>query len=233
MEARHDVITPDMLIMAYSQGAFPMAQQASGKVAWYTADPRAVIPLDEKFHVPKSLARRVRSGRFTITFDRAFEHVMRACALPRNAQSETWINASLIEAYVAMHKMGLGHSVEAWLPIEAARKHAGGGVTDGARALAPNSDAGAEAGVPGMTLVGGLYGVSLGGAFFGESMFSVATDASKVCLVRLVEHLRSRGFALLDTQFSNPHLTQFGVQEVAAKDYLKRLGAAVAMDVEW
>jgi leucyl/phenylalanyl-tRNA--protein transferase len=231
--ARRDVITPDMLIMAYSQGAFPMAQSGSGQVAWYTADPRAIIPLDDFFHVPKSLGRRVRSGRFTITLDRAFERVMRACALPRNAQRETWINPTLIDAYVAMHKMGLGHSVEAWLPLEAAGRHTGGGVTDAARTRVPSVDAGAEAGLPGMALVGGLYGVSLGGAYFGESMFSIATDASKVCLVRLVEHLRSRGFTLLDTQFTNPHLTQFGVREIPAKDYLKSLRAAIEMDVEW
>ena len=231
--ARREVITPDMLIMAYSQGAFPMAQTSNGSVAWYTADPRAIIPLDEGFHVPKSLARRVRSGRFTVTFDRVFERVMRACALPRHSQKETWINPAIVEAFVAMHKLGLGHSVEAWLPAETTSQHAGGGVLEEVREDVPSVDAGAEAGLPGMALVGGLYGVSLGGAFFGESMFSVATDASKVCLVRLVEHLRERGFALLDTQFSNPHLTQFGLQEVPAKNYLKQLRAAIEMDVEW
>jgi len=231
--AKREVITPEMLILAYSQGAFPMAQSAGGSIGWYTADPRAIIPLDERFHVPKSLARRVRSGRYTVTRDRAFESVMRACALPRHTQRDTWISPAIVDAYVEMHRLGLAHSVEAWLPANDAPKHAGGGVLESVRKKAPGADAADDAGLPGMTLVGGLYGVALGGAYFGESMFSVATDASKVCLVHLVEHLRGRGFALLDTQFANPHLVQFGMQEVPAKAYLTQLEKALAMDVTW
>jgi len=76
-------------------------------------------------------------------------------------------------------------------------------------------------------LVGGLYGVSLGGGFFGESMFSKAKDASKVALVHLVAQLRRGGFVLLDTQFVTGHLKQFGAEEIPARDYLKRLEAAL------
>ena len=79
-------------------------------------------------------------------------------------------------------------------------------------------------------LVGGLYGVALGGAYFGESMFSRATDASKVCLVHLVNHLNARGFKLLDTQFSNKHLLQFGVTEIPREDFLQRLEQALAIE---
>lgn len=80
-------------------------------------------------------------------------------------------------------------------------------------------------------LVGGLYGVALGGAFFGESMFSRRTDASKVCLVRLVEHLKQRGYILLDVQFSNPHLEQFGVEDIARERYLALLEDALQLEV--
>jgi len=76
-------------------------------------------------------------------------------------------------------------------------------------------------------LVGGLYGISLGGAFFGESMFSRATNASKVALVELVERLKAAGYGLLDTQFVNDHLQQFGVVEIAREDYLQQLDAAL------
>jgi leucyl/phenylalanyl-tRNA--protein transferase len=76
-------------------------------------------------------------------------------------------------------------------------------------------------------LVGGLYGVSLGGAFFGESMFSLAENASKVALVHLVERLRAAGYTLLDTQYVNEHLLQFGVIEIARADYLKLLENAL------
>jgi leucyl/phenylalanyl-tRNA---protein transferase len=79
-------------------------------------------------------------------------------------------------------------------------------------------------------LVGGLYGVAIGGAFFGESMFHTATDASKVALVALVDRLRARGFALLDTQWVTPHLIQFGATEVPRVDYLQRLSAALPLE---
>ena len=80
-------------------------------------------------------------------------------------------------------------------------------------------------------LVGGLYGVALGGAFFGESMFHTATDASKIALVALIERLRARGFTLLDTQWVTPHLEQFGAIEIPRPDYLRRLEASLALEV--
>ena len=76
-------------------------------------------------------------------------------------------------------------------------------------------------------LVGGLYGVALGGAFFGESMFSLVTNASKVALVHLVERMVGRGFELLDTQFNSPHLAMFGAEERSRKEYLQRLQIAL------
>lgn len=82
-------------------------------------------------------------------------------------------------------------------------------------------------------LAGGIYGVALGGAFFGESMFTRQTDASKVCLVKLVEHLRRRSYTLFDVQYSNPHLEQFAVFEIPRDDYLRRLRAALAQRVQW
>ena len=79
-------------------------------------------------------------------------------------------------------------------------------------------------------LVGGLYGIALGGAFFGESMFSTQTDASKAALAHLVERLRRGGFTLLDTQFLTEHLTQFGAMEIPKADYLERLATALAVE---
>lgn len=82
-------------------------------------------------------------------------------------------------------------------------------------------------------LVGGLYGVAIGGAFFGESMFSTARDASKVALVHLVARLILGGFRLLDTQFITEHLTQFGAIEIPAADYQARLADALEAGAEW
>ena len=82
-------------------------------------------------------------------------------------------------------------------------------------------------------LVGGLYGVALGGAFFGESMFHTATDASKIALVALIDRLRARGFTLLDTQWVTPHLQQFGAIEIPRPDYLRRLEESLQLDVSF
>ncbi len=197
-------LTPELLVRAYCVGAFPMADGRDGPIYWYSPDPRAVIPLDtDGFKVPHSLQRRVRSGIYRITMDRAFEHVIRACAEPRPGAVDTWINEKIIDTYLQLHHAGLAHSVEAWEEDQ------------------PDKP------------VGGLYGVALGGAYFGESMFHRQTDASKVCLVHLVEHLRARSFSLLDVQFVNPHLQQFGVIEIPRDDYLQELEHALQSDARW
>jgi len=82
-------------------------------------------------------------------------------------------------------------------------------------------------------LVGGLYGVRIGGAFFGESMFSIETDASKVALVHLVARLKAGGFVLLDTQFTTSHLAGFGVVEIPKAQYRRQLNAALAVPAEF
>ena len=186
-----------MLLTAYAQGCFPMAQQAEDwEVYWYAPDPRAIIEF-ENFHVSRTLARTVRKQPFQIRFDTAFERVMRACAAPRTDDAGMWISEGLVEAYVEMHRLGFAHSVEAWEDGE---------------------------------LVGGLYGVALRGLWAGESMFHRRTDASKVCMVHLVDHLRERGFVLHDCQFLTDHLGRFGATEVTRQDYEERLQDALLVD---
>ena len=155
-------LTPAILLNAYSQGIFPMADE-DGTIYWYDPDPRAILPL-EAFHLPRSLARTIRRGVFEIRFDTAFHAVMTACAQPAPGRDRTWISPEFIEVYAELHELGFAHSVESWQAGE---------------------------------LVGGLYGVTLGGLFAGESMFSRTTDASKVALAYLVDHLRHQGFLLL------------------------------------
>lgn len=188
----HDWATldPDMLLGAYAQGMFPMADR-DGAVRWYTANPRGVIPLDA-FHVPRTLAGVVRRGIFEVRINHHFEAVMRGCMTAR--EDGTWINEELIDAYVRLHKMGFAHSVEAWQDNE---------------------------------LAGGLYGVSIGAAFFGESMFHRRSDASKVALVHLVMRLRERGYELLDTQANTPHLRRFGCVEIPLHEYMVKLRRAM------
>ena len=173
-----------------------------GTIYWYDPDPRAILPLD-KFHIPRSLARRIRKGGFEVRFDTAFTEVMLACAKPdlnRADRDKTWISAEFIEVYSQLHHLGFAHSVEIWIDDE---------------------------------LVGGLYGVSLRGLFAGESMFSRATDSSKIALVYLVERLRQSDFCLLDIQFMTPHLKRFGAVEILRADYQTRLAYALTVDARF
>lgn len=187
-------LDPMVLINAYAQGIFPMADD-EGNINWYSPDPRAILEHDN-LQVSRSLRAAIRKGIYEVRMDTAFELVMRWCA----AREETWINGVFITTYSQLHYAGLAHSVEAWKDDE---------------------------------LVGGLYGVSLGGAFMGESMFSRATDASKVCLVALVEHLKTRGYVLHDTQFLTPHLETLGVTEIPRKVYERRLREALRSRCTW
>ena len=194
-------LTPRLLVAAYCQGVFPMARSRhAGSVQWFSPDPRAVLPLDT-FHCPRTLRQRVRRGEFDVRFDTAFERVIRACSEPRPDHPDTWINREIVAAYTELHRQGIAHSVEAWREGR---------------------------------LVGGLYGVAQGGAFFGESMFHRpdlgGTDASKVCLVHLVDHLRERGFALLDVQMNSPHMRRFGVIDIPRRRYLRYLEEALRME---
>ena len=194
------VLSPQLLLAAYAQGMFPMGERRDDPTLyWVSPEFRGVLPLDG-FHVPRRLARTVRSGHFLVTSDVAFRGVMEACAAPAPGREQSWINAEILRLYCALHAAGHAHSVECW--------------QDGA-------------------LVGGLYGVQLGGAFFGESMFSRARDASKVALVALVEGLLRGGFTLLDTQFLTSHLASFGAVEIPRDEYLLELQAAMAQVAVW
>lgn len=166
-----------------------------GTIYWYDPDPRAIIPLNT-FHVPRSLARTIKQGKFEIRVDSAFQAVMEACAEPTPGREVTWISAKIIEAYCELHALGFAHSIETWIEGK---------------------------------LVGGLYGVALGGLFAGESMFSRARDSSKVAMVYLVERLRRGGFVLLDTQFMTDHLRRFGTVEIPREEYQARLAHALTI----
>jgi leucyl/phenylalanyl-tRNA---protein transferase len=185
---------PDELIACYARGVFPMADgRDDPRLFLVDPDERGIFPLD-RFHVPKRLARTVRSDYYRVTIDTVFRDVLEACAAPHPDRPETWINQPILELYDALHRRGQAHSVECW---------------------------------DGEDLVGGLYGVRLGGAFFGESMFSRARDASKVALVHLVAHLIEGQFSLLDSQFVTAHLQQFGILEIPRADYKSRLDLAL------
>lgn len=102
-------MTPNQLLCGYIQGIFPMAED-DGTLYWYDPDPRTILPLDDRFHVSRRLARTVRQGKFEIRIDYDFRNIMNQCSL----RSKTWISPELIETYTALHHAGFAHSVEAW-----------------------------------------------------------------------------------------------------------------------
>jgi leucyl/phenylalanyl-tRNA--protein transferase len=183
-------LDPRLLLQGYATGIFPMADSRDAEdLFWVEPKNRAIIPLDQ-FHMSRSLGRTIRSGKFSVTRDRDFAGVIAGCA----DREETWINAELESAMIALHGSGHAHSIEVW-----------------------NGD----------ELVGGLYGVKLGRAFFGESMFSRMRDASKVALAWLVARLRVGNFTLLDCQFMTEHLASLGAVTISRETYVTLLAAAL------
>ena len=189
-------LTAEILLRAYSIGVFPMAESRDAKdLFWVEPQERGIFPLDGLV-VSRSLAKTVRSDRYRVVADRAFEAVVRACA----EREKTWINDEIVRLYGDLFAAGHAHSVEAY---------------------------------DGDALVGGLYGVSLRGAFFGESMFHRARDASKVALAHLFARLRTGGFRLLDAQFSTEHLASLGAVEIPRDSFRRRLDAALAIEADF
>jgi leucyl/phenylalanyl-tRNA--protein transferase len=188
-------LEPGTLLAAYRAGLFPMPVEGRGLIAWWSPDPRGVLPLDG-LRVTRSMRQSAR--RYEIRVDSAFGAVVDECRDPR--RDGAWITPAIKAAYVRLHELGWAHSVEAWS-------------ADG-------------------RLVGGLYGVAIGGLFAGESMFHLERDASKVALMGLVDILRDGGATLLDVQWTTDHLISLGAVDVDRREYLRRLKAAVDVAVD-
>jgi leucyl/phenylalanyl-tRNA--protein transferase len=183
----------ERLLLAYRLGIFPWYEEGYPILWW--SPPRRCVMDPATFHVSRSLGRLLRQHRFTVTFDRAFAQVMRACAETRLDEGKgTWITEEMIDAYCALHEAGFAHSAEAWFEGE---------------------------------LVGGIYGVSLGSAFFGESMFKRVTNASKVAFATLAQRLNEWRFTMIDCQITNPHLQSLGSYEITRAEFLRRLAHAL------
>lgn len=188
-----NIIPPEVLLSAYSQGIFPMAESKQAEeVDWYTASKRGVIPLDG-FHISKNVKRIIRKGKFEIRVNKNFRGVVQECA----KRETSWINDLITDSFELLHLQNHAHSVEVYHKRD---------------------------------LVGGLYGVSLGAAFFGESMFKRENEADKVALYYCHQILKQNGFMLWDTQFYTDHLAQFGCIEIDASEYEVRLTNALEKD---
>lgn len=184
-------LTPSWLLCAYQQGIFPWFGR-NEPILWWCPEPRTIL-IPSQFNCSRSLAKVIRNGGFTVTFDTDFLSVIHGCAYSRD---ETWIMPNMIEGYGQLHQQGYAHSVEVWKDGE---------------------------------LAGGLYGVSLGGVFFGESMFSHVSNASKVALASLCQQLVAWQFEFIDCQFSTDHLASLGAKSISRKDFLARLQSALRL----
>ncbi len=185
-------LDPETILAAYSQGIFPMPLEPDGPIAWWSPDPRAILPID--MYMSRSLVKSMR--RFTFTINTAFIEVIDSCANPDRPHG--WIDSQIRSAYIRLHKLGWAHSVET-----------------------RNADG---------ELVGGVYGLSIGHLFAGESMFHTETDASKAALVYLTNRLRELGIDLFDVQWMTPHLSSLGAIDLSRSEYLRRLDKAVNTD---
>jgi len=180
--------------MAAYHGAFVMGED-DGSCQFYLSHERGILPL-EGLKLSRSLRRTLAKSEFEVTFDQAFERVMRACRRPDG----NWINEPIIAAYRKVHAEGWAHSCETWYAGE---------------------------------LVGGVYGIAVGGCFFAESMFHRRTDAGMVALISLLERCRQLGFQLFDTQTTTEHLLACGQIALSHTEFMERLEKVLHQPTAW
>jgi len=186
-------LTEDWLLMAYQHGVFPWFSEGD-PIMWWSPNPRFVLK-PENVKVSKSMRPILNSEKYSFKFDSDFEQVIENCSrIPRQGQNGTWITTHMMDAYIALHKIGMAHSAEIWEDDQ---------------------------------LIGGLYGVSIGGMFFGESMFSKKPNASKLALIRLSEWLKQKGFDLIDCQIYSEHLERMGAQLISRADFISELHRSI------
>ena len=217
-------LTSEWLVAAYRHGVFPWFDDDRGPVLWWSPDPRAVLYLD-RLRITRSLGKRLRNGGFRVTIDCAFSEVVHACAPIRRGRpagridSETAADVQTSADRTASADTGIQPGT--WITPKMAAAYCDLhrlGIAHSVEVWTPD----------GQTLAGGLYGVSLGRMFFGESMFSRVRDASKIALCHLARQLDAWGFELIDCQLSNPHLTSLGAEEIPRAEFVSLVEANAA-----
>ncbi len=193
-------LSSERLLAAYRSGIYP-CNGAGDPILWWSPDPRGVFLLEKGescVRINKTLKRVLKREGFSITFNQAFEQVIKACASAERPDGGHWITGAMKSAYIKLHHLGIAKSVEVWQG-QAEEK----------------------------TLAGGLYGVAIQGLFAGESMFFKQPNASKVALVSLVRHLQQRGYLLFDCQMVTETTRKLGAVHISRDEYLIRLKTAL------
>jgi len=186
-------LSVDTLVSAYSQGIFPWFNQDQ-PILWWSPDPRLVM-YPEQIKVSRSLSKIIRNGGFSLTCNQQFEAVIKGCALRGNPPS-------------------LAQPADTWITKSMHQAYLALQQQGYAHSIEVWQDA---------VLVGGLYGVALGDIFFGESMFSQVSNASKIALVGLCQHLHAKQFKMIDCQVETEHLLSMGAINIPRKEFVERL----------
>ena len=190
-------LSVDRLLLAYSNGIFPWYSfRDCEEIHWYCPMRRFVI-FPNEIHISHSMRTLINRGQYLVSINNDFEGVIRQCSQLRINEMGAWLGEDMIRAYTELHHQNLAASVEVWEENAAS--------------------------ATGHRLVGGLYGVNLGGAFFGESMFSLVPNASKLALISLAQFLEKNGGVLIDCQLETPHLRSMGGRFISYEDYMEIL----------
>lgn len=191
-------LSTDRLLLAYSNGIFPWySYRSQDEPLWYCPMDRFVI-FPQEIHISHSMKQLIKQQKYTVTLNKDFEGVIRGCSTvdERNEEFGAWLGPEIIKAYTHLHRLGYAASVEIWESIDPAV----GGAKE--------------------KLVGGLYGVVLRHGFFGESMFSLVPNASKLALIHLAKFLEQTGVPMIDCQFETPHLLSMGGRHIPYDQYM-------------
>ena len=183
----------DRLLLAYSNGFVPwFSFRHREEPLWYCPLQRFVI-FPKEIHISHSMRQLINQNRYMLSINKDFEGVIHGCATAQNRDTEdgAWLGPDIIEAYTELHRQGFAASVEVWEKQETDER-----------------------------LVGGLYGVNLGRAFFGESMFSLVPSASKLALIHLARMFEILGGLMIDCQFETPHLRSMGGRYIPYEEYI-------------
>jgi leucyl/phenylalanyl-tRNA--protein transferase len=176
------------LIQAYRNAVFPWFGEED-PLLWWSPSTRAVFE-PHQLQLNRSLRKYLKQQHYRFSCNQAFSEVVAECAAPRHNQSGTWIVPQMQQAYLALHKAGIAHSIEVWRDDK---------------------------------LVGGLYGLSIGGLYCGESMFNREANTAKLALVMLQQHLQTYSAGWIDCQMPNPFLLQLGVKPLPRLAYISLL----------
>jgi leucyl/phenylalanyl-tRNA--protein transferase len=182
----------DRLLLAYQHGIFPwFSFRDNDEPVWYCPHERFVI-FPNEIHISHSMRTLLNKKKYTFTLNEDFEGVIHNCSKLRYEEEGAWLGEDIIKAYTELHRQGFAASVEVWEKNDNEK-----------------------------LLVGGLYGVNIGSAFFGESMFSLVPSGSKLALIHLAKTMQELNGSIIDCQLETAHLKSMGGRYISYDEYMR------------